>query len=144
VLQRALAQEFLHFFRNVRFRHTTLPLAGAQLMDQLLEGVAKHSEEVKEIYLHVQTSNVDAVRFYSRLGFEVTETVENYYRGIEPPHCKSPMCRCLQGENRHCAAQENALECSSSAFCFVVFAILCRFCYAEVRERRKCQRCARS
>jgi hypothetical protein len=62
--------------------------AGAQLMAQLLDGVAKHPDDVKEVYLHVQTSNDDAVRFYRRLGFDLAETVENYYRGIDPPHCK--------------------------------------------------------
>jgi ribosomal protein S18 acetylase RimI-like enzyme len=58
-------------------------------MLQLLEGVTKHPEDVKEIFLHVQTSNTDAVRFYNRLGFEVTQTLQNYYVGIDPPHCKS-------------------------------------------------------
>jgi ribosomal protein S18 acetylase RimI-like enzyme len=44
--------------------------------------------QVKEIALHVQTSNVDATKFYTeKFGFEQAELVENYYKRIDPPHC---------------------------------------------------------
>jgi len=43
---------------------------------------------VSEIFLHVQISNHDAIRFYTeRFDFELGELVENYYRRIHPPHC---------------------------------------------------------
>jgi len=35
-------------------------------------------------YMHVQTSNVDARRFYERNGFIETGVVEGYYKKLEP------------------------------------------------------------
>jgi N-alpha-acetyltransferase 50 len=55
-------------------------------MNQVLENAKKYPD-LKEIYLHVHTVNTDAVRFYQRFGFEVTEKVERYYQGINPPDC---------------------------------------------------------
>ena len=37
--------------------------------------------------MHVWTANEDAVKFYSRHGFSVSETLSGYYRGITPPDC---------------------------------------------------------
>jgi len=43
---------------------------------------------IKEVMLHVQISNDDAIKFYERLGFEKDpKMVENYYVRIDPPHC---------------------------------------------------------
>ncbi|ETV91678.1 hypothetical protein H310_13755 [Aphanomyces invadans] len=55
----------------------------------LLESVLAHCERMKmdHIYLHVQTSNAAAIRFYERHGFHVTQTIYNYYRNISPPDC---------------------------------------------------------
>lgn len=39
-----------------------------------------------EVYLHVQTSNEDAIRFYRERGFQEAGIVQNYYRRIDPPH----------------------------------------------------------
>jgi hypothetical protein len=36
--------------------------------------------------LPLQTSNEEAIKFYSRAGFQVGETIKHYYRRIEPPH----------------------------------------------------------
>lgn len=45
-------------------------------------------KKVKEIALHVQISNFDAIKFYTeKFGFEQCEKVENYYKRIDPPHC---------------------------------------------------------
>jgi ribosomal protein S18 acetylase RimI-like enzyme len=44
-------------------------------------------EGIKEISLHVQINNEDAMKFYGRLGFQKGDMVENYYKRIDPPHC---------------------------------------------------------
>jgi hypothetical protein len=41
-----------------------------------------------EVYLHVQTSNADALSFYrKKFGFETRGIIRNYYKRIEPPDC---------------------------------------------------------
>ncbi|KAF1791442.1 Acyl-CoA N-acyltransferase [Phytophthora cactorum] len=42
---------------------------------------------VVQVYLHVQTSNTAALRFYRSLGFEATQILRNYYKRIDPPDC---------------------------------------------------------
>jgi ribosomal protein S18 acetylase RimI-like enzyme len=59
---------------------------GSELLGAALEAAEKQPE-IKEVYLHVWTANEDAIRFYTRHGFEVAETLKNYYRGISPPDC---------------------------------------------------------
>jgi len=59
---------------------------GVQLFDELMNS-AKKDPELKKIYLHVQTSNEKAIRFYEKVGFEIVEKIENYYQDIDPPHC---------------------------------------------------------
>ncbi|KAJ8544201.1 hypothetical protein ON010_g12066 [Phytophthora cinnamomi] len=56
---------------------------------RLLEGVVAQSirDGVVQVYLHVQTSNAAALRFYLAHGFEATQILRNYYKGIEPPDC---------------------------------------------------------
>mmetsp|Transcript_63809 Transcript_63809/g.118577 ORF Transcript_63809/g.118577 Transcript_63809/m.118577 type:complete len:200 (+) Transcript_63809:46-645(+) len=51
------------------------------------EGEKGQSDDVREIYLHVQTSNDGALAFYGRFGFEVCEEIKNYYKKIDPPDC---------------------------------------------------------
>ena len=41
---------------------------------------------VDVVELHVQESNGEAVRFYTRAGFEVVERVEGMYRYLKSPH----------------------------------------------------------
>lgn len=66
---------------------------GSRLVQSVLEfAESEESKElvsggVKEVMLHVQISNEDAMKFYDRLGFEKGEMVENYYKRIDPPHC---------------------------------------------------------
>ncbi|TKY85007.1 hypothetical protein EX895_006087 [Sporisorium graminicola] len=44
----------------------------------------KKTVKVESIYLHVQTSNDEARTFYQKFGFQVAETIDNYYRRIQP------------------------------------------------------------
>lgn len=67
---------------------------GSQLLQSILDYCERRrtsrSEEgiISEIALHVQISNDDAIRFYTRrFGFVQGEMVENYYKRIDPPHC---------------------------------------------------------
>jgi len=45
---------------------------------------AAKQPRITHIYLHVQTSNQDARRFYERSGFKVVSEVQEYYRRLEP------------------------------------------------------------
>ena len=56
------------------------------LLKHLLEKAADNNHLI-EVYLHVQTSNTDALLFYLKHGFENVGVIENYYRRIDPPHC---------------------------------------------------------
>ncbi|KAB2629375.1 N-alpha-acetyltransferase 50-like [Pyrus ussuriensis x Pyrus communis] len=58
---------------------------GKQLLNHSLDLCAK--QNISEIYLHVQTNNEDAINFYKKFGFEITETIQNYYTNITPPDC---------------------------------------------------------
>ncbi|OQR92283.1 acetyltransferase, GNAT family protein [Achlya hypogyna] len=58
---------------------------GTALLESVLEYCA--ATGMDHIYLHVQTSNAAAIRFYLRLGFKITQTIHNYYKHIEPPDC---------------------------------------------------------
>jgi N-alpha-acetyltransferase 50 len=64
---------------------------GRSVGTQLLRSVLKYCKSMynlEEARLHVQVSNVDAIRFYTeRFGFTQGELVENYYKRINPPHC---------------------------------------------------------
>eukprot|EP00448_Togula_jolla_P039984 CAMPEP_0170619502 /NCGR_PEP_ID=MMETSP0224-20130122/27551_1 /TAXON_ID=285029 /ORGANISM="Togula jolla, Strain CCCM 725" /LENGTH=204 /DNA_ID=CAMNT_0010945597 /DNA_START=36 /DNA_END=650 /DNA_ORIENTATION=- len=51
------------------------------------EGKEGQADDVREMYLHVQTSNQSAIEFYRVFGFEITDEIKNYYKKIEPPDC---------------------------------------------------------
>lgn len=59
--------------------------AGSRLLNHVLDLCSK--QNITEIYLHVQTNNDDAINFYKKFGFEITETIQNYYANITPPDC---------------------------------------------------------
>ncbi|KAL6615562.1 hypothetical protein ACP70R_037832 [Stipagrostis hirtigluma subsp. patula] len=58
---------------------------GTKLLNHVFDLSAK--QNISEIYLHVQTNNDDAIAFYKKFGFEITETIHNYYMNITPPDC---------------------------------------------------------
>ena len=39
------------------------------------------------MYLHVHCANLSAINFYKHHGFEITETVKDYYTDVSPPDC---------------------------------------------------------
>ena len=57
---------------------------GSRLLEQsLLE--ASQDSNIKEAYLHVQTNNEEAIRFYTKFGFVPEEVVKDYYKRLNPP-----------------------------------------------------------
>lgn len=56
---------------------------GSIMIKHVLEQCKADSSLVK-IYLHVQTSNEDALQFYAKYGFEQKGVVPNYYKNIQP------------------------------------------------------------
>ena len=66
---------------------------GSKLLQAALEE-ADQDGSIDEVYLHVQTSNQDALEFYRRVGFEQREKILNYYKRIEPPDCWVMARRC--------------------------------------------------
>lgn len=59
---------------------------GGALLQRALSAVAFDSD-IFEAYLHVQTSNEDAISFYEHFGFSIVGTIRNYYMRLDPPDC---------------------------------------------------------
>ncbi|KAJ7683236.1 acyl-CoA N-acyltransferase, partial [Mycena rosella] len=58
---------------------------GSASLKLILDAAAAHIKpKIDRIYLHVQTSNADAKRFYERHGFTQVGVHENYYKKIVP------------------------------------------------------------
>eukprot|EP00992_Anisonema_acinus_P006377 TRINITY_DN20412_c0_g1_i1.p1 TRINITY_DN20412_c0_g1~~TRINITY_DN20412_c0_g1_i1.p1 ORF type:complete len:169 (+),score=33.47 TRINITY_DN20412_c0_g1_i1:50-556(+) len=57
---------------------------GTALLEKILSKAAEEPN-IREVHLHVQTTNDEALAFYKGFGFEVVDEVKNYYRRIEPP-----------------------------------------------------------
>ncbi|KAL3679746.1 hypothetical protein R1sor_022702 [Riccia sorocarpa] len=60
---------------------------GSKLLKKTLEQCEQSESPIVEVYLHVQTNNDEAVEFYKKFHFEITEEIKNYYKHIEPPDC---------------------------------------------------------
>ncbi|KAH1074016.1 hypothetical protein J1N35_026344 [Gossypium stocksii] len=58
---------------------------GTRLLNHVLDLCSK--QNIPEIHLHVQANNEDAINFYKKFGFEITETIKNYYTNIDLPYC---------------------------------------------------------
>jgi N-alpha-acetyltransferase 50 len=72
---------------SVEFRGADLRL-GTNLLDHVLSRAKEQtrsnsSQPVKSLYLHVQTTNQEALDWYTKRGFEVQDTVKEYYRNID-------------------------------------------------------------
>lgn len=59
---------------------------GAKLLAHTMK-IAKEDPNIDDVYLHVQVNNYEAIEFYKLHGFELKETIKNYYRRIDPPDC---------------------------------------------------------
>lgn len=67
----------------------------------MLERMLRRAEEdpnIEEAVLHVQTNNEEAIRFYGKFGFGVSETIPGYYKKnrLDPPdaHILTKAMRC--------------------------------------------------
>lgn len=56
---------------------------GSLLLKHILK-VCQQRKDIESICLHVQINNEEAIAFYQKFGFEITETEEGYYKRIEP------------------------------------------------------------
>ena len=89
----SLKSRYSHILKDFVFHGKILRLSweililGTKLLDHVLaqaEAQNKTSKDpVKSLYLHVQTTNQEALDWYTKRGFEIQETVEGYYRNIE-------------------------------------------------------------
>ncbi|KAL0489870.1 N-alpha-acetyltransferase [Acrasis kona] len=59
------------------------------IFDQVpqFENQEMNMAEVNHVYLNVQTSNEDAIRFYQNIGFTIVETIKNYYKRVDNQDC---------------------------------------------------------
>lgn len=75
----------VEYLEEIGLAHLASRAVGSKLLQSAIE--QSRRDNADHIYLHVQTSNTVALAFYRRFGFEVTETLYNYYKRIEPPDC---------------------------------------------------------
>jgi ribosomal protein S18 acetylase RimI-like enzyme len=59
---------------------------GRRLLELVLEKAQK-IPDISTVFLHVQVNNDDAIQFYKKFGFEITGTLEGYYKKITPADC---------------------------------------------------------
>lgn len=61
---------------------------GTKLLDHVLaqaesQTKSNPAQPVRALYLHVQTTNQEALDWYTKRGFVIEKTVEDYYRNID-------------------------------------------------------------
>ena len=54
---------------------------GRELLDDLLQHL--NQDKVRSIMLEVRVSNISAINFYQKYGFELIDTREKYYSNLE-------------------------------------------------------------
>eukprot|EP00931_Biecheleriopsis_adriatica_P076842 TRINITY_DN50507_c0_g1_i1.p1 TRINITY_DN50507_c0_g1~~TRINITY_DN50507_c0_g1_i1.p1 ORF type:complete len:189 (+),score=48.06 TRINITY_DN50507_c0_g1_i1:57-623(+) len=69
------------------YRERTLASQLLQWLVDKAESKECKEEDVREVYLHMQTSNREGLAFYRKFGFKVTAKIEDYYKKIDPPDC---------------------------------------------------------
>ncbi|OJA13071.1 hypothetical protein AZE42_01896 [Rhizopogon vesiculosus] len=58
---------------------------GSETLKRIIKAAASHSKpKIRRIYLHVQTSNTEAKKFYEKNGFKEVGIKEDYYKKIVP------------------------------------------------------------
>jgi len=57
---------------------------GSKSLQNVLAAVSSHKPKIGRVYLHVQTSNEGAKKFYERHGFLQTGQDDSYYKKITP------------------------------------------------------------
>ena len=80
----------LSVLRESWFPRTQAPYRNGAVGTRLLQHALNEGSAdgfIVDAYLHVQTSNDDAIAFYKRFGFEISETIPGYYQNIEPTDC---------------------------------------------------------
>jgi ribosomal protein S18 acetylase RimI-like enzyme len=55
------------------------------MLEYIIELAKKR--KLTSIYLHVQISNEAALAFYKKFGFEISQTIPDYYKRIQPAAC---------------------------------------------------------
>ena len=62
----------------------------SSLLQSVLDAVTGDEPKVpgiESIYLHVQTNNDSAIKFYDGFGIKIDQKIEGYYKRIDPPDC---------------------------------------------------------
>lgn len=57
----------------------------SKLLERMEEKIIKAAPKVTEMYLHVQTTNEVAVKFYLKHGYTIQSTITSYYTAIDNP-----------------------------------------------------------
>jgi ribosomal protein S18 acetylase RimI-like enzyme len=75
---------------------------GEQLLRFVFERlVPKQGGALSDVYLHVQISNDDALRFYAKHGFVRGEKVDGYYKSVSPDAAFVLSCTLAQWKEAH-------------------------------------------
>lgn len=69
-----------HYWERYLFLH----FLGSILIEHIMENARRATNPIiTSLYLHVQTVNEQAIRFYERNGFRIQTIVRDYYKLIE-------------------------------------------------------------